>query len=103
MKPKHKHHTQPVEQLPVHQTRPEPQHRNQARHIFFTTPDRKELLKMKLDCGGNEYGYRFFASYKYIKGRLAAILTPGIMTKEESGDSFEFNACTNLTSMIWLT
>lgn len=94
--------TNPAKQLPVHQTRPEHKHLTAARSVFFTTPDRKELLKMQLDCGGNEYGYRFFASYKYIQGRLAAILTPGIMTKEETGSSFEFNACTNLTSMIWL-
>ena len=94
--------TKPHNNLPVFQTRPDYKHITAARSYFFTAK-RKELMTTSLNCGNNEYGYTFFATYKHIGKRLAAVITPGIMTKEESGDTFEFGAITNLTSMIWLT
>jgi len=87
----------------VHQTRPDKHHLVEARSCFYMTKDRKVLLKTKLNCGTNEYGFAFIASFKYVKNRLMATFTPGTSTSSDDGKSFEFTAHTNLTSSLWLT
>jgi len=86
----------------ITQTRPDVSNFTAARSCVYTTPDKQVLLKTKLNCGSNEYGFAFIASFKYVKNRLLATLTPGISTSSEDGKSFEFMANTNLVTSFWI-
>ena len=83
-------------------TRPDCAQYASARSCFFTTKKRSELLKTKLNCGTNEYGFTFIASFKKIGGRVIALFTPGISTYDEDKKTLDFTPSSNLTSSLWL-
>jgi len=86
----------------VRHTRPESEQYASVRSCFFTTKHRGELLKTKLNCGTNQFGFTFIASFKEIGGRVIAQLTPGISTYDDDEKTLEFTPSTNLTSSLWL-